>query len=189
MSEEEKTRLKSIKEKRYQQYKTKGVLFLLSIRMREETLKFHSIRVNKKEFHKSKQPHDLHLINENEIVASDKFKHSDHVFEYLIGYKEGEVVKPLCIILPQMSGYVKYFENGGKNMSFEVKNDDVLDKYHEVWDKIKGELNTIFHSMPVYDEQSIKTKVNEFNCAIKTNFLGDKYKNNHVLHLHCLYNC
>ena len=60
---------------------------------------------------------------------SDKFKHSDDDFKYFIGYKEDEIVKPLCIILPQMTGYIKYFENGGKNMSFMVKNDMHLDKY------------------------------------------------------------
>ena len=51
-----------------------------------------------------------------------------------------------------MTGYIKYFENGGKNMSFVIK-DDVLDKYIEIWDKIKEALNTKLHSMPVYDEK------------------------------------
>ena len=100
--------------------------------MREKTLKFDNIRVNKKEFHKSKPPIDLDLIiNVDQIVVSDKFKHNDDGFKYFIGYKEGGNVKPLCIILPQMIGYIKYFENGG-NMSFMVKDDDVLDKYHEI---------------------------------------------------------
>ena len=43
------------------------------------------------------------------MVLSDKVKHSDDAFKYFIGHKEGEIVKPLCIILPQMSGYIKYF--------------------------------------------------------------------------------
>ena len=42
----------------------------------------------------------------------------------------------LCIILPQMRGYIKYFKNGGKKMSFMAKDDDVLDKYNKIWDKI-----------------------------------------------------
>ena len=96
--------------------------------MSEKTLKFDNIRVNKKEFHKSKQPINLDLINVDQIVMSDKFKHNDDGFKYFIGYKEGEIVKPLCIILAEMSGYIKYFENGSKNMSFMIKNNDVLDK-------------------------------------------------------------
>ena len=96
-----------------------------------------NIRVNKKEFHKSKQTINSDLVTLNQIVVSDKFKHSDDGFKYFIGYKKGEIVKPLCIILPQMTGYIKHFENGGKNMSYTVKDDDVLDKYYEIWDMIK----------------------------------------------------
>ena len=73
-----------------------------------------------------------------------------------------------------MTGYIKYFENGRKNMSFVIKDDYVLDKYNEIWNKIKETLNVKFHSMPDYDEKYIKAKVREFNGAIKTNFLGDK---------------
>ena len=77
--------------------------------MSEETLKFDNIRLNKKEFHKSKQTIDSDLKNVDEIVVSDKSKHNDDGYKVFIGYKESEVVKPLCIILPQMSGYIKYF--------------------------------------------------------------------------------
>ena len=68
-----------------------------------------------------------------------------------------------------MSGYIKYFENGGKNMSFVIK-DDVLDKYNKIWNKIKMTLNIKFHSTPIYDEKYIKGKVREFNGVIKTTF-------------------
>ena len=93
--------------------------------MNEKRLKFSNIRVNKKEFHKSKQAIDLDL---DQIVLSDKFKHSDDGFKYFIGYEEGEIVKSLCIILPQMMAYIKYFENVGKNMSFLIKDDKVQEK-------------------------------------------------------------
>ena len=61
---------------------------------------------------------DLNLVNVDQVVVSHKFKHSDDGFKYFIGYKKGEIVKLLCIILPQMGGYIKYFENGAKNISF-----------------------------------------------------------------------
>ena len=114
--------------------------------MSEKTLKFDNIRVNKKQFQKSKQPIDLKSVNVNQIVVSDRFKHSDEGFKYFIGYQEDEIVKPLCVILPQISGYIKYFENGWKNMSFMVKDGNVLDKYNEMWDKIKEKLAIKFHS-------------------------------------------
>ena len=89
--------------------------------MSKKTLKFNNIIVNKKKFHRSKEPIDLSSLDLAQIVVSYKFKHNDESFKYFIGYLKGEIVKPLCIILPQMSGYIKYFENGSKNMSFLLK--------------------------------------------------------------------
>ena len=81
--------------------------FFLNIKMNKKTLKFNNIRLNKKEFHKSKEPIDLLSVNLDQIVVSNKFKHNNEGFKHFIGYQEGETVKSLCIILPQMSGYVK----------------------------------------------------------------------------------
>ena len=125
------------------------------------------IRLNKKEFLKSKQPIDLKSVNVDQIVISDKFSHSDNGFKYFIGYQEGEIVKPLYIILPQVSGYIKYFENGGKSMSFMVKDDNMLDKYNKIWGKIQEKLSIKFYSMAVYDEIYIKAKVREFDSKLK----------------------
>ena len=142
--------------------------------MNEKTLKFENIRINNKAFHKSKQPEDLASANVDEIVISSNFKYSDENFKYFIGYKKDEIVRPLCIILPQMKGYIKYFEKSSKNMSFFIKDDDVLYKYNEIWDKIKEKLNIKFHSEPIYDKKYIKAKVREYDSVIKTNFLGNK---------------
>ena len=84
-----------------------------------------------------------------------------------------------------MSGYIKYFDNGRKNMSFVIKDNSVLDKYNKIWDKMKETLNINFHSMPVYDEKYVKVKVREFNGAIKTNFLGEKIPKEKV-HYACI---
>ena len=85
--------------------------------MTEKTIKFINIILNKNKFHKSKEPIDLLSVDLEQIVVSYKFKYNDKGFKYFIGYLVGEIVKPLSIILPQMSGYIKYFENGSKNMS------------------------------------------------------------------------
>ena len=155
--------------------------------MSEKTLNFNNIRLNKKEFHKSKEPIDLMSVNVDQIVVSDKFKHNNEGFKYFIGYQEGGIVKPLRIILPQMSGYIKYFENGGKNMSFLIKDDEVWDKYDKIWDVIKDKLGIKFHSEPVYEYKYLKAKVREFDGVIKTNFLGNGVSK-YALYLHCLHN-
>ena len=74
----------------------------------------------------------------DQIVVSDKFKHNSEDFKYFIGYQEVGIVKPLCIILPRMSGYIKQFENGGKNVSFLIKDDEVWETYEQIWDVIKS---------------------------------------------------
>ena len=94
------------------------------------------------------------------------------------------MIRPLCIILPQMSGYIKYFDNGRKNMSFKIDDESVYLKYTEIWNKIKMSLNTRFHNQPVYDDKYIKTKVKTFSSMINTLFSGNeipkerKYRSN-----------
>ena len=156
--------------------------------MSDKTLKLNNIRLNKKEFRKSRKPIDSMSVNVDQIVSvSDKFKHNSKDFKYFIGYQEGEIVKPLCIILPQMSGYIKYFENGGKNMSFLIKDDKVWEKYEQIWDVIKNKLGIKFHSKPIYEQNYLKAKVREFGGVIKTNFLINDVPKE--LYLHCLHNC
>ena len=90
--------------------------------MSRKTLKFGDTVVNKKAFHASKQAITLNLVNTNKIIASYKIKHIDDGFKYFIGYlHDDDAIRPLCIILPQMSGYIKYFDNGGKNMPFKIE--------------------------------------------------------------------
>ena len=135
--------------------------------MSKKALKFDNIEVKKKEFHASKQPIALNLVNINQILISDKFEYSDKGFTFFIGYKDDNIIRLLCIMLPQMSGYIKYFENGGKNIFFMIKYHTVLEKYNEIWNKVKKALNIKFHSTPVYDEKYIKVKVKEFNGVVK----------------------
>ena len=127
--------------------------------MTEKALKFGNIVVNKKDFHASKRAIVLNLVDTNKIVVSDKFKHNDNGSEQFIGYldEHDNIIRPLCIILLQMSGYMKYFDNG---TSFKIEDESVLFEYNEIWNKIKTTLGIRFHSQPIYDEKCIKTNVN-----------------------------
>ena len=180
LSEEEK--IKEYQKERFQeliQYKKEPLknklinLSVCNIIMGEKTLKVNNIKVNQKEFHKSKPVIDLDSVDTDKIVVSDKCKHNEEGFKYFIGYQEDEIVKPLCIILLQMNGYIKYFENGKKNMSFLIKNAEVCQKYEDIWKVIKNKLGINFHSQPIYEKKYLKAKVREFDASIKTNFLGN----------------
>ena len=115
--------------------------------------------VNKKNFHMSKKSIDLMSVNVNKIVVSGKFKLNEDAFKCFIRYQKGEVVRPLFIILPQMSGYIKlwnYFEYRSPNMSFLITDDEVGEKYEQIWNVIKNKLKTKFHSEPVYEYKYLK---------------------------------
>ena len=124
--------------------------------MSKNPLKFNNNEVNKKEFYASKQSISLNLVNVNQILISDKFEHSGKGFKYFIDYKNDNTVGPLCIILPQMSGYIKYFDNGRKNVSLMIEGDSVLIKYNKI-------SNHKTHSMSNYDKKYIKTKAKKIN--------------------------
>ena len=67
-----------------------------------------------------------------------------------------------------MSGYIKYFDNGGKNISFKIEDESAYLKCTEICNKIKKLLNTRFHNQPIYDDKYIKTKVKKFSTMINT---------------------
>ena len=73
-----------------------------------------------------------------------------------------------------MRSYIKYFENGGKNISFKIEGDNVYVKYNQIWNKIKLLLDAKFYCEPVYDDKNIKTKVKTFSSVINTLFSGMK---------------
>ena len=69
----------------------------------------------------------------------------------------GSIVIPLCIILPKMSGWIKCFENGGKNMLFKI-----YIKCNSIWNKIKELLSVKYYSEPIHDDSYIKSKFTTF---------------------------
>ena len=72
------------------------------------------------------------------------------------------------VLLPQKSGYIKCFENDGKNLSFKIEDEDVYLKCHEIWNEIKSTLNVKFHIQPIHDDKYMKTKVKTFSNTINT---------------------
>ena len=100
-------------------------------------IKFGDKEVNKKEFYLSKQAISLDSVDLDKIVVSSKWKINEATYKYLCGYSNNDVIQPLCVILPQINGYIKYFDNGGKNMTFVADNEKVYDKCNEIWEVIR----------------------------------------------------
>ena len=61
-------------------------------------------------------------------------------------------VKPLHIMLPKTTAYIKRYDGKTKWMYFLINNDDLLEKYNTVWDKVKADVRKEFDSEPVYNK-------------------------------------
>ena len=93
--------------------------------------------------------------------------------KYFIGYNDNDIIRPLCIRLPQMTGYARKFDENA-TMSFIVRDKQLLKKYTKIWETIKELMKINFESNPVYsdDDKYIKTKIKMYANSIITNFLN-----------------
>ena len=111
----------------------------------------------------------LASIDLSKIVVSNRWKLNDTTYKYFCGYSNNDVIQPLCVILPQMNGYIKYFDNGGKNMSFVTEDKKVYEKYDEIWNVVKGLLKLKFTVSPIRDDKYILAKLKIFKKKIYSN--------------------
>ena len=129
-------------------------------------LVFNDINVNKKNC-ESKQGIKLNDIIIKNIVVSNKIKINDKILKYCIGYIVDDNVIPLTLLLPNMSGWITYFENGEKNMSFKIEDGDIFIKCNNIWNKIKDLLSGItLNSDVIYNNKYIKTKVRDNEASV-----------------------
>ena len=97
-------------------------------------------------FTKTKKIFNIYDIDVNKILVSKKKTCSKkNALEYSIGYNDNDVIRPLCLRLKEMTGYVKKF-NKNTTMSFRVKNKQCLEGYNKIWKKIDGLMRIDFES-------------------------------------------
>ena len=118
----------------------------------------------------SKQAIPFDSIDLSKIVVSSKWKINGTTYKYSCGYLNNDVIQPLCVILPQMSGYIKYFDDGGKNMSFVTDDEEVYKKYKEIWEVVRKLFKVKFTVNPIRDDKYIIGKLKIFNGINRTAF-------------------
>ena len=164
--------------KEHYKVKKKKKLSVHTIKISLKKIKFGDKEVDKKEFYSSKQAISLDSIDLDKLVVSNKWKINETTYKYLCGYLNNDVIQPLCVILPQMHGYIKYFDDGGKNMTFVTDNEKVYNKYNEIWEVIRKLLKVKFALNPVQDDKFLVAKLKIFNKINRTTFNDDNNKNN-----------
>ena len=104
---------------------------------------------NKSDFYnKNKKIFNIDDIDVNKILVSKKEQYGKYnSFKYFIGYNDNDVIRPLCLKLSQITGYISNFdqnknknknENKNKNtitMSLKVKDKQLLKNYNKIWKK------------------------------------------------------
>ena len=141
--------------------------------MSSQKIKLGDKEVDKKEFYSSKEAILLDSVDLNKIVVSNKWKINDTTYKYLCGYLNNDVIQPLCVILTQMSGYIKYFDDGEKNMSFVTDDEEVYKKYNEIWEVVRKLLKLKFTVSPVRDDKYIIAKLKIFKKINRTTFTNN----------------
>ena len=145
--------------------------------MSTKNINFDDKKKNQKsDFYKNKKAFQIDDVDVNEILVSRKKPYgTKNAHKYFIGYNDNDVIRPLCLRLPQMTGYAKKF-NENVTMSFRVNNKQLLKNYNKIWEKSEKLMKIDFESKPVYgdDDKYTKTKIKIYADNMITNFHNKK---------------
>ena len=144
--------------------------------MSGKSINFDDKKIKTSDFYKNKKVFQIDNIDVNKILVSKKEPYgTKNSFKYFIGYNDNDVIRPLCIRFPQMTGYARKFD-GNATTFFIVKDKKLLKKYINIWETNEGPMKIKFESKPVYgdDDKYIKTKIKTYADSIITNFHNKK---------------
>ena len=91
----------------------------------------------------------------------------------IYGYLNNDTIQPLRVILPQMDRYIKYFDDGGKNMSFVTDDEKIYKKYNKIWEVSRNLLKIDFTVNPVRDDIYLVAKLKIFDRINRTTFTNN----------------
>ena len=115
---------------------------------------FDDKKISKSNFYKNKKLFNIYDIDVDKILISKKEPYGEKSsFKYFLGYSDDnddDVIRPLCIKVHQMIGYVKHFDSN-KTMSFKVNDNRPL-KSILIWERVSILMKIELDSKPVYDD-------------------------------------
>ena len=144
--------------------------------MSEKNINFNDKKIKRSTFYKNKIINTIEDIDVNNILFSKKEPYGNkYSVKYFTGYNDNDIIRPLCIRLPQMTGYARKFDENA-TLSFIVKDKKLLKSYTKIWKTSEGLMKINFESKPVYDDdvKYINTKIKIYAGSIITNFHNKK---------------
>ena len=95
--------------------------------MSEKNINFDDRKIKRSSFYKNKKINNIEDTDVNNIVSKKESYGTKNSYKYFIGYNDNDNIRPLCIRLPQMTGYARKF-NENATISFIVKDKKLLKK-------------------------------------------------------------
>ena len=141
-----------------------------------KNINFNDKKVRKSDFYKNKEIYNTDETDVNNILVSKKESYGNkNSFKCFIGYNDNDIIRPLCIRLPQITGYARKSDENA-TISFIVKDKQLLKNYIKIWEKIEKLMKKIFESKPVYGDHDkyIKTKIKIYADSVITSFHNKK---------------
>ena len=145
--------------------------------MSGKNINFDEKKIEKNDFYKSKKLFNIDDIDVNKILVSKKEPYSTkNALKYFIGYNDNDVIRPLCLKLSKMTGYINKFDENKITMSLMIKDIQLLKNYNKIWKKIEKLMKIDFNTKTTYgdDDKYIKTKIKTYKDSITTNFYNKK---------------
>ena len=116
--------------------------------MSKEILTFLNIEIEKNKFFHNKASIFFKDVDIDKVLVSNKFSFGNKNYQYFIGYLYyDKKVKSLLIMLPKTSTYVKMYDGQTKRMYFLIEDDDLLEKYSTIWDKVISDIKQMLESL------------------------------------------
>ena len=104
-----------------------------------EKTNFNDKTIKKLNFTKNKKIFNIDDIDVNKILVSKKEPYGkNNSLIYFIGYNDNDVIRPLCLKLSKMTGYINKFDENKITMSLMIKDKQLLKNYNKIWKKLKN---------------------------------------------------
>ena len=145
--------------------------------MSRSSINFINEKIKKSDFYKNKKIFNIDNIDVNKILVSKKETYGKYnSFKYFIGYNYNDVIRPLYLLLSQMTGYINKFDKNKITMALMIKDKQLLKNYNKMWKKIEKLMKIDFNTKTTYsdDDKYIKTKIETYKDSIITNFYNKK---------------
>ena len=148
--------------------------------MSAENINFDDKKIKTSDFSKNKKPFKIDDIDVNKILVSKKESYGiENALKYFIGYNDNDIIRPLCLRLSQMIGYVKKFDENttATIISLRVSDKKLLKNYNKIWEKVEKLMEINFESKPVYSDDKKYIKIKYMVIFITKKYLKKKHTN------------